>query len=101
VKPSVSHGHVPRNLCIRISPVGLAVANQKQIFAHEIQGSPFDPAAQLSQNMLSVKTLLSPLTREQIGLARCLGLNYADHAVCDAPVALRTQAFLTGIIVSG
>jgi hypothetical protein len=51
--------------------------------------------------MLSVKTLLSPLTREQIGFARCLGLNYADHAVCDAPVALRTQAFLTGIVVSG
>lgn len=60
--------------------IGLAVAKQKQVFAHEILGSPFDPAAQLSQNLLSVKTLLSPLTREQIGLARCLGLNYADHA---------------------
>ena len=78
---------MPRDLCI--SPVGLAVANKEQVFAHEILGSPFDPAAQLSKNTLSVKTLLSPLSREQIGLARCLGLNYADHAVCDAPVAPR------------
>ena len=73
---------MPSNLCIPL--VGLAVANEKPVFAHEILGSPFDPAAQLSKNMLSVKTLLSPLSREQIGLARCLGLNYADHAVCDA-----------------
>ncbi|KAH9077134.1 hypothetical protein EDB83DRAFT_2514822 [Lactarius deliciosus] len=35
--------------------VGLAVANNKRVLAHEILG-------------------------EQIGLARCLGLNYADHA---------------------
>jgi len=48
--------------------------------AYEILGSPFDPAAQLTKNILSVKTLLSPLSREQIGFARCLGLNYADHA---------------------
>jgi len=60
--------------------VGLAVADNKQVLAHEILGSPFDPAAQLTKNILSVKTLLSPLAREQIGLARCLGLNYADHA---------------------
>ena len=78
---------MPRDLC-SISPVGLAFANKEQVIAHEILGSPFDPAAQLSENKLSVKTLLSPLSREQIGLARYLGLNYADHAVCDAPVAL-------------
>lgn len=28
-----------------------------------------------------MKQLLPPLSREQIGLVRCLGLNYADHAV--------------------
>ncbi|KAH8999073.1 fumarylacetoacetate hydrolase [Lactarius akahatsu] len=60
--------------------VGLAVVNNKRVLAHEILGSPFDAAAQLTKNILSVKTLLSPLSREQIGLARCLGLNYADHA---------------------
>jgi hypothetical protein len=66
-----------------VSPVGLAVADQKQVFVHEVLGSPFDPAAQLTNNLLSVKTLLSPLSREQLRLARCLGLNYADHAVRD------------------
>ena len=30
---------------------------------------------------LTVKHLLPPLTREEIGVVRCLGLNYADHAV--------------------
>ncbi len=79
-----------------ISSVGLAVANKKPVFANEIIGSPFDPVAQVSKNILSVKALLSPLSREQIGLARCLGLNYADHAVCDAPAALHVQVFLTG-----
>ncbi len=69
-------------------PVGLAVANNKQVLAHEILGSPFDPAAQLTKDVLSVKTLLPPLSREQIGLARCLGLNYADHAVCNVFWAL-------------
>lgn len=81
MKPSASHGRLLRNLCV--SPVGLAVANKEQVFAHEILGSPFDPTAQLTKNVLSVKTLLSPLSREQIKLARCLGLNYADHAVRD------------------
>jgi 2-keto-4-pentenoate hydratase/2-oxohepta-3-ene-1,7-dioic acid hydratase in catechol pathway len=37
-------------------------------------------SATVSQTVLTVKTLLSPLTREQVGLVRCLGLNYADHA---------------------
>jgi hypothetical protein len=90
------------NLCyVCISPVGLAVANEKKrVFAHEILGSPFDPAAQLTKNVLSVKTLLSPLSREQIGLARCLGLNYADHAVrkCASGALPRTdQSVLTDI----
>ncbi|KAI0307130.1 fumarylacetoacetate hydrolase [Multifurca ochricompacta] len=46
----------------------------------QLDRSPIDPAAHLTRNILSVKTLLSPLSREQIGLVRCLGLNYADHA---------------------
>ena len=31
---------------------------------------------------LTVKELLAPLAREEVKLVRCLGLNYADHAVC-------------------
>lgn len=62
-------------------PVGLAIHNGQPVKAYEILGSVFDPAAQVSQNVLTVKQILSPLSREQVGIVRCLGLNYADHAV--------------------
>ncbi|PFH46420.1 hypothetical protein AMATHDRAFT_155120 [Amanita thiersii Skay4041] len=60
--------------------VGLASAQGRLIRAHEIIGSPLDPAAQVSNNVLTVKTLLSPLSKQEIGVVRCLGLNYSDHA---------------------
>lgn len=62
-------------------PVGLAIHDGQTVKAYEILGSVFDPAAQVSKNVLTVKHLLSPLSREQVGIVRCLGLNYADHAV--------------------
>lgn len=61
--------------------VGLASSKGKPIKAFEIVGSAFDPAAQVTKSVLTVKTLLSPLSREQIKIVRCLGLNYNDHAV--------------------
>jgi hypothetical protein len=39
--------------------------------------------------VLSVTSLLAPLAREQVGVARCLGLNYADHAVRTARARVR------------
>lgn len=60
--------------------VGLASHQGRPIRAHEIVGSALDPAAQVSNRVLTVKTLLSPLSPEQVGLVRCLGLNYSDHA---------------------
>ena len=53
----------------------------KVIKAHEIVGSALDPAAQVGNNILTVKTLLSPLSAREVGIVRCLGLNYSDHAV--------------------
>lgn len=44
-------------------------------------GSALDPSAQLTKQVLTVDTLLSPLSNDQIKLVRCLGLNYSDHAV--------------------
>ena len=61
--------------------VGLAASHGKSILAHEIIGSALDPAAQVSKNILTVKTLLSPLANEEVKVVRCLGLNYSDHAV--------------------
>ncbi|KAI0774654.1 hypothetical protein BD413DRAFT_603294 [Trametes elegans] len=60
--------------------VGLAVHQKKTVKAYEIIGSALDPHAQVTRNVLTVKDLLAPLSREQVGLVRCLGLNYADHA---------------------
>ncbi|KZW04168.1 fumarylacetoacetate hydrolase [Exidia glandulosa HHB12029] len=60
--------------------VGLAFSKNETIKAHEISGSALDPGAQVTDKVLTVKKLLAPLSREQVGLVRCLGLNYKDHA---------------------
>ncbi|KIP04544.1 hypothetical protein PHLGIDRAFT_129419 [Phlebiopsis gigantea 11061_1 CR5-6] len=64
----------------RWQDVGLASHKKQTIRAYEIVGSALDPAAQVTNNVLTVKHLLPPLSREEIGVVRCLGLNYADHA---------------------
>lgn len=61
--------------------VGLAAWNKQAIKAYEILGSTLDPAAQVTNTVLTVKELLSPLSREEMKIVRCLGLNYSDHAV--------------------
>ncbi|ETW84023.1 hypothetical protein HETIRDRAFT_449610 [Heterobasidion irregulare TC 32-1] len=60
--------------------VGLAISQRKTVQAYEIIGSALNPDSQVSRNVLTVKELLAPLSREQIKIVRCLGLNYADHA---------------------
>ncbi|EGN92049.1 hypothetical protein SERLA73DRAFT_191696 [Serpula lacrymans var. lacrymans S7.3] len=60
--------------------IGLAFHFKETIKAYEILGSYLDPAAQLSNNILTVKELLAPLSREEMKTVRCLGLNYSDHA---------------------
>lgn len=60
--------------------VGLAAQQGKTIQASEITGSALDPGAQVTSNVLTVKTLLAPLSKEEIKIVRCLGLNYSDHA---------------------
>ncbi|KAJ7458398.1 hypothetical protein B0H11DRAFT_2061866 [Mycena galericulata] len=60
--------------------VGLAAHRGDPIKAHEIVGSALDPKAHLTTTVLTVKQLLSPLSREEVGYVRGLGLNYADYA---------------------
>ena len=62
--------------------VGIAYHQGQTIKAREITGSALDLSAQVSSTVLTVKDLLAPLAREEVKLVRCLGLNYADHAVC-------------------
>lgn len=65
-----------------LDAVGLAAYNNSDpIKAYEIVGSALDPAAQVTSSVLTVKTLLAPLSNEEIKIVRCLGLNYSDHAV--------------------
>jgi hypothetical protein len=60
----------------------LAAYQGKTIKAYEIAGSALDLGAQVTANILTVKTLLAPLSKEDVKIVRCLGLNYSDHAVC-------------------
>jgi len=60
--------------------VGLAFQAKRPIRAYEIHGSALDTSAQVTKKVLTVKELLAPLSRNEVGLVRCLGLNYADHA---------------------
>ncbi|KAG8900544.1 hypothetical protein FRB99_005983 [Tulasnella sp. 403] len=47
-----------------------------------IATSVFDPKARLTDRKLTIKKILAPLSRNQLGTApvRCIGLNYKDHA---------------------
>ncbi|TFK43855.1 hypothetical protein BDQ12DRAFT_643575 [Crucibulum laeve] len=60
--------------------VGLAASKRQTIKAYEIVGTALDPSAQVTKTVLTVQSLLSPLSNEEIKVVRCLGLNYLDHA---------------------
>lgn len=58
--------------------VGLDSVEGRTITAYEINGSIFN--GEVTQHTLTVKHLLSPVSREDCNFIRCLGLNYKDHA---------------------
>ncbi|THH21374.1 hypothetical protein EUX98_g8396 [Antrodiella citrinella] len=60
--------------------IGIAYRQKKTIKAYEILGTALDASAEVTNRVLTVKELLAPLSREQLGIVRCLGLNYSDHA---------------------
>jgi len=60
--------------------VGLAVLEKRPLKAYEITGSALDSNAKVTETVLTVKHLMEPLSREQVKLVRCLGLNYKEHA---------------------
>jgi len=85
--------------------VGLAAHHGKVIKAREIVGSALDPAAQVTNNILTVKALLSPLSAREVGIVRCLGLNYSDHAeeakMAKPPVPILFYKPVTSLIGPG
>lgn len=84
-------------LTLILDAVGLAAYNSDPIKAYEIVGSALDPAAQVTDSVLTVKTLLAPLANEEIKIVRCLGLNYSDHAVGTLRSALNSIELIISI----
>ncbi|KAK5101053.1 hypothetical protein LTS08_004659 [Lithohypha guttulata] len=65
--------------------VGLDSYDGKEIKAYLINGSLHNP--EVTKHVYTVKTLLSPVSKEDCNYIRCLGLNYKDHAA-EAKMAL-------------
>jgi len=59
--------------------VGLAVYAKKTVKAHEIIGSALDPNAKLTDKVLTVATLLDPLSRDQ-GLTKHVACLHTEPA---------------------
>jgi len=58
--------------------VGISVYNGDEVKAKAIEGGVYH--GEVTDRDLTVSTLLSPLSVDEVPLIRCLGLNYRDHA---------------------
>ncbi|KAK5107153.1 hypothetical protein LTR62_001678 [Meristemomyces frigidus] len=58
--------------------VGIDSFNGIEIKAYCIRGTMFD--GEVTDQTLTVKQLLSPVSKDECNYIRCLGLNYKDHA---------------------
>lgn len=59
--------------------LGLDLFEKRPVKAYPIQGNLFSGKVNTSFT-LTVKQLLSPISRDQCNYVRCVGLNYTDHA---------------------
>ncbi|OJJ72699.1 hypothetical protein ASPBRDRAFT_206587 [Aspergillus brasiliensis CBS 101740] len=71
--------------------VGKDSVNGVEIPVYLIEGTIFD--GRVTDKLMHVKQILSPVTPEQCNYIRCLGLNYLDHAK-EANLALPTVPIL-------
>jgi len=62
----------------KTTDIGLATLEKKEVKAKLITGSVFDGV--VTDKVLTVAQLLSPISKSEVPLIRCLGLNYHDHA---------------------
>ncbi|KAK2786268.1 hypothetical protein FQN53_006823 [Emmonsiellopsis sp. PD_33] len=81
--------------------VGLAHLNGEKIEATLVYGSIFDGLK--TDRTITVATLLSPISMEDVPIVRCMGLNYRDHAreanmpIPDVPVLfIKPHTAVTG-----
>jgi 2-keto-4-pentenoate hydratase/2-oxohepta-3-ene-1,7-dioic acid hydratase in catechol pathway len=60
--------------------LGKLIEAGEKVQAKEITGDDiFSDSCQVTDNILDIKTLLGPLTPEDVPLIRCVGLNYMKH----------------------
>ncbi|KAK2764670.1 fumarylacetoacetate hydrolase domain-containing protein 2A [Colletotrichum kahawae] len=65
--------------------VGLATLEGERIPVNLVKGNVFDGC--VTEEVMHVQELLSPLTMEEVPIIRCMGLNYRDHAL-EANIAI-------------
>ncbi|KAF3908971.1 hypothetical protein ABW20_dc0105058 [Dactylellina cionopaga] len=58
--------------------VGLAIHDGQKVTARVVNGTVFD--GHVTDKVLTVGRLLSPIPQQDVPIIRCLGLNYRDHA---------------------
>ncbi|PCG93333.1 Hypothetical protein PENO1_084060 [Penicillium occitanis (nom. inval.)] len=60
--------------------VGLALYDGQDVQVKRFTGSSILSPGQATEDVESIKTVLSPLAQEEVGTIRCIGLNYVSHA---------------------
>lgn len=61
--------------------VGAALASSEPVAVREFTGtSALDLTAEPGPRVLTIRRLLPPLSRSEVGTIRCVGLNYRNHA---------------------
>ncbi|KAJ2969909.1 hypothetical protein NQ176_g8432 [Zarea fungicola] len=73
--------------------VGIAVRNGDEVKVRVFSGSSALSAGSPTDSVESIDRILSPLTMEEVGTIRCIGLNYVQHAV-ETNLALPTVPIL-------
>ena len=65
----------------RVRAVGAALAASQPVTVREFTGtSALNLSAEPGSRTLTVQRLLPPLSRDEVGTIRCIGLNYRNHA---------------------
>lgn len=58
----------------------ISLAKERKLQARIIYNDPLSTQMVLSDNVVTVDRLLSPLTASQVPVIRCVGLNYVKHS---------------------
>lgn len=61
--------------------MGIAIINKHEVAVRIVEGgSALDHDAQFTGETRVIQKLLSPVSQQEAGTVRCIGLNYKEHA---------------------